>query len=67
MRTLRDIIRPSYELPGKAILSVVFASDNRHNPEDPWTFGRFYTNHTLARGGPTDLCPITIDLSSMAT
>ncbi|WP_311768967.1 hypothetical protein [Burkholderia sp. Bp9004] len=55
VHTLKDIIRPSDELPGKAILSVVIASDNRHNPEGPWTFGRFYTDHTLLRGGPTDL------------
>ncbi|MFL9883161.1 hypothetical protein PQR66_09005 [Paraburkholderia agricolaris] len=59
---LKEIVRPSYD-PGKALLSVVLVSDNRHNPEGAWAFGRFYTEHTA----PTDLCTITIDLSAIVT
>lgn len=64
MNTLRDTVRPAYEPPGQALLSVVLASDNRHNPEGAWTFGRFYTDHTRLHGTATDLCTITIDLSA---
>lgn len=65
MEKLKEIIRPNYEPAGKRLLSVVLASDNRHNADGPWIFGRFYTEHTLAHhGGATDLCPITIDLST---
>lgn len=66
MNELKQIIRPRYERPGKAILSVILASDNRHNNDGAWIFGRFYTAHTLAQhGGATDLCSITIDLSDI--
>ncbi len=60
---LRDIIRPSYEPPGREFISVVLPSDNRHNPEGAWIFGRFYTDHSrLKHNGATDLCEILIEL-----
>ncbi|WP_075257965.1 hypothetical protein [Herbaspirillum camelliae] len=66
MTGLKEIIRPSYERPGKTLLSVVLASDNRHNANGAWTFGRFYTEHTCSHhGGSTDICAITVDLSDL--
>lgn len=66
LQRLKEIIRPSY-FPGKSLLSVVLASDNRHNPHGTWAFGRFFTEHTLLNAGPTDLCAITVDLSAIGT
>lgn len=62
---LKEIIRPSWGPPGKALLSVVLASDNRHNTQGAWIFGRFFTEHTLLNGEPSDLCAIIIDLSAI--
>ncbi|MCP1121565.1 hypothetical protein [Robbsia andropogonis] len=67
MKTLKEIVRPAYQQERPALLSVVFASDNRHNSQGAWTFGRFYTAHTRSRNGPTDLCTIMIDLSAIRT
>ena len=61
---LKKIIRPPYEPQGKILLSVVMVSDNRYNEEAPWTFGRFYTDHTQKnQGRAIDICQIDIDLS----
>lgn len=63
---LKQIIHPGYEPPGRAVLSAVLASDNRHNPEGAWTFGRFYTDYLRSHHGePTDLCAISVDLTDL--
>lgn len=63
---LKETIRPSYAPAGDILLSVALASDNRHNTEGSWTFGRFYTDHTMANTSKAeDVSVFTIDLSKI--
>lgn len=60
---LRRVIRPMYEPPGRELVSVVLASDNRHNPDGRWTLGQFHTDHTRGQQqSATHLCEFVIEL-----